>query len=83
MNGTANTQTMSKTKQEQQALIAQSRKQHHKKQIANKARVDAYITPESKAMLKQIKAKYDDVKNEGQAIDKAIALASEVLKQAE
>ena len=53
------------------------------KQIANKARVDAYITPESKAMLKQIKAKYDDVKNEGQAIDKAIALASEVLKQAE
>lgn len=74
---------MSKTKQEQQALIAQSRKQHHKKQLANKARLDAYITPESKAILKHIKAKYDDVRNEGQAIDKALALANEALTKQE
>ena len=83
MNSTANNHAMSKTKQEQQALTAQSRKQHHQKQLANKVRVDAYIMPESKAALKQIKAQFGEVKNEGQAIDKAIALASEALKNAE
>lgn len=80
MSSTVNTGTMSRTKQEQQALVAQSRKQHHQNQLANKTRVDAYITPESKAQLKHIKAMFSEVKNEGQAIDKAIALAGEAIK---
>lgn len=74
---------MSKTKQQQQALVAQSRKQHHQNQLVDKVRIDAYITPESKAQLKQIKALFGEVKNEGQAIDKAITLASEALKNAD
>lgn len=74
---------MSKTKQQQQALVAQSRKQHHQNQLVDKVRVDAYITPESKAALKKIKAMFGEVKNEGQAIDKVIILASEALKSAE
>ncbi len=80
MSNTVNKAATGKTKQ---ATSAQARKQHHKKQLVDKVRIDAYITPESKAALKKIKAQFGEVKNEGQAIDKAITLASEVLKQAE
>lgn len=66
---------MAQDKNERKASIAKARKAHHAAQTQDKKRVDAYIEEDTKAGLKVIKAKYSDVKNEGQAIDKAVELA--------
>ena len=67
---------MSKDKK---AAAALARKRHHTKQIGCKNRIDTYINPETKAGLLRIKTHFSDVKNEGQAIDKALGLALESL----
>ena len=74
---------MNHDKKDKKKANALARKTHHQKQINNKKRVDAYITPATKTGLLQIKAHFNDVKNEGQAIDKAVALAIEQLNNAE
>lgn len=61
--------------------IALARKNHHKKQMGCKNRIDTYINPETKAGLSTLKATFVEVKNEGQAIDKAVMLALESLDQ--
>ena len=63
--------------------VALARKNHHKKQMGCKKRIDTYITPETKLGLSTLKAIFGEVKNEGQAIDKAVSLALESLNQAD
>lgn len=66
---------MAQSKDERKASIAAARKANHQQQLATKKRVDAYVEENTKAGLKEIKASFDDVRNEGQAIDKAVELA--------
>ena len=56
-------------------MAALARKAHHKKQLASKVRVDTYVDPVTKEGLGRIKAYFSGVKNEGLAIDKAVAIA--------
>lgn len=70
---------MAQTKEDRKESIAKARKAHHEAQISEKKRLDAYVTPETKDGLKKIKAHFDDVKNEGQAVDKAVELALKTL----
>lgn len=71
--------TMTTTPNDRKKAVALARKTHHKKQLNENKRVDTYIKPETKAGLLRIKAHFSDVKNEGQAIDKALGLALESL----
>ncbi len=64
---------------ERKTQIAEARKAHHAAQIKDKKRLDAYIQPETKEGLKLIKARYADVKNEGQAVDRAVELALSII----
>lgn len=66
---------VAQNKEERKAAIAAARQANHAKQIAEKKRLDAYISPETKDGLKAIKARFSDVRNEGQAIDKAVKIA--------
>ncbi|MGB0894039.1 MAG: hypothetical protein ACPGUD_06485, partial [Parashewanella sp.] len=63
---------MAQSKEQRQAAINAARKANHEKMLASKKRVDAYVDPETKDGLKAIKAQFDEVRNEGQAIDKAV-----------
>ena len=66
---------MAQNNAERKASIAKAEAANRAANKMNKKRVDAYIKEDTKAGLKVIKAKYSDVKNEGQAIDKAVELA--------
>ncbi|KZX00056.1 hypothetical protein JL49_13235 [Pseudoalteromonas luteoviolacea] len=68
-------ETMAQSKDERKASIAAARKAHHEAQKKEKKRLDAYVEPTTKDGLKEIKASFSEVKNEGQAIDKAVQLA--------
>ncbi|KZN28535.1 hypothetical protein N480_10605 [Pseudoalteromonas luteoviolacea S2607] len=71
---------MAQSKDERKASIAAARKAHHEAQKKEKKRIDAYVEPATKDGLKEIKACFSDVKNEGQAIDKAVEVALSALK---
>ena len=71
---------MAQTKEQRKAAIAAARAANHEKQLATRKRVDAYVNEETKAGLREIKASFDDVRNEGQAIDKAVELALSTMK---
>ena len=66
---------MAQDKEQRRAAIAVARKNHHKSMIEKKKRVDAYVEESTKQGLAKIKSTYPDVKNEGQAIDRAVELA--------
>ncbi|MBQ4836024.1 hypothetical protein [Pseudoalteromonas luteoviolacea] len=72
---------MAQSKDERKASIAAARKAHHEAQKKEKKRLDAYVEPTTKDGLKEIKACFVDVKNEGQAIDRAVELALNVIKK--
>ncbi|USD64200.1 hypothetical protein [Vibrio sp. SCSIO 43136] len=72
---------MAQDKEERKKAIAKARKAHHASMIADKKRVDAYVDQSTKDGLKQLKSMFGDVKNEGQAIDKAVQLALESLRK--
>lgn len=65
---------VAQSKEQRKESIAIARSNHHNKKINTKKRVDAYVDPETKEGLKKIKKEYN-LKNEGEAIDKAIELA--------
>ena len=71
---------MKPTTKDRKAAIAKARQSHHAKQVETKERCDAYVLPETAAGLQAIKAKYPEVNNKGQAIDKAVSIAMEALK---
>lgn len=72
---------MAQTPEERKAAIAKARKAHHEAQTAEKKRLDTYVMPDTKDGLKTIKKHFDDVKNEGQAVDRAVELALKTLEQ--
>jgi len=69
------TNEVAQNSKQRQEAINKARAAHHKSQKATKKRLDAYVEETTKDTLKQIKAKFEDVKNEGQAVDKAAELA--------
>tara|TARA_Y100000780_G_scaffold186390_1_gene172916 strand:- start:20814 stop:21041 length:228 start_codon:yes stop_codon:yes gene_type:complete len=68
---------------DKKAAAALARKRHHTKQIGCKKRIDAYVNPETKAGLAALKAHLGEIKNEGQAIDHAVALALKSLDESQ
>ncbi|KZN58920.1 hypothetical protein N473_26245 [Pseudoalteromonas luteoviolacea CPMOR-1] len=74
-------ETMAQSKDERKASIAAARKAHHEAQKKEKKRIDAYVEPATKDGLKEIKACFSDVKNEGQAVDKAVELALTLIEK--
>ncbi|SHO57875.1 hypothetical protein [Vibrio quintilis] len=72
---------MAQTKEERKQAIAKARKAHHVAQTASKKRIDAYVKEETKEGLKEIKLLSDGVKNEGQAIDLAVQIALDTLRE--
>lgn len=74
---------LAQTSKQRKNAIAKARKAHHKAQTLEKKRLDAYVEEETKEGLKQIKAQFDDVNNEGQAVDKAVQIALETLDEKE
>lgn len=72
---------MAQDKNERKKAIAKARNAHHERMTAERKRVDAYVTPETKQSLKDIKKLVPDVRNEGQAIDEAVRIAMEQLKK--
>ncbi|TDE19262.1 hypothetical protein E1100_25725 [Vibrio owensii] len=75
------TELMAQDKEERKKAIAKARKAHHESMTAERKRVDAYVTSDTKQGLKDIKALVSDVRNEGQAIDEAVRIAMEHLKK--
>ena len=72
---------LAQTSKQRKDAIAKARKAHHKAQTLDKKRLDAYVTEDTKEGLKKIKAQFDDVKNEGQAVDKAVELAQQKMDE--
>lgn len=66
---------VAQSKEERQSSIASARLKHHQEQLKVKKRLDAYVLPETKETLKDIKKQYK-LKNEGEAVDKMAELAS-------
>ena len=77
------TNEVAQNSKQRQEAINKARAAHHKSQTATKKRLDAYVEEETKKGLKDIKAKFDDVKNEGQAVDKAVELAKKQINKKE
>jgi len=72
---------LAQTSKQRKDAIAKARKAHHKAQTLDKKRLDAYVEEGTKEGLKRIKAEFEDVKNEGQAVDKAVQIALETLEE--
>ena len=68
---------MAQSKDERKAAIAKAVAANRAANKKDKKRVDVYVQDSTKDGLKTIKATYPDVKNEGQAVDKAVQLALE------
>jgi len=72
---------MAQNKDERKAAIAKAVAANRAANKKDKKRVDVYVQDSTKDGLKKIKAKYPDVKNEGQAVDKAVEIALESFNQ--
>ena len=70
---------VAQTSKQRKDAIKKARAAHHKAQTEIKQRLDVYIEDETKDALKQIKAQFEDVKNEGQAVDKAVQIAIDTM----
>lgn len=66
---------MAQTKDERKSAIAKAVAANRAANKKDKKRVDVYVQDSTKNGLKEIKAKFSDVNNEGQAVDKAVSLA--------
>lgn len=64
---------VAQSKEERQQTIANARLKHHQDQLKTKKRLDAYVLPETKETLKDIKRQYK-LRNEGEAVDKMAEL---------
>ena len=64
---------VAQSKEERKRSIAEKRLKHHQDQLKTKKRLDAYVLPETKETLKDIKKQYK-LRNEGEAVDKMAEL---------
>ena len=64
---------VAQSKEERKRSVAKKRMEHHKSQLETKKRLDAYVLPETKDTLKDIKKRYK-LRNEGEAVDKMAKL---------
>tara|TARA_B100000929_G_C15385247_1_gene379249 strand:- start:57 stop:284 length:228 start_codon:yes stop_codon:yes gene_type:complete len=64
---------VAQSKEERQQTIANARLKYHQEQLKVKKRLDAYVLPETKETLKDIKKQYK-LRNEGEAVDKMAEL---------
>ena len=72
---------MAQNEDERRASIAKAVAANRAAKKKNKKRVDVYVHPQYKDGLKEIKSHFEDVKNEDQAVEKAIELALSVIKE--
>lgn len=71
---------MAQTKNQRKQAIAKARKEHHKAMTAEKKRLDTYVLAETKVGLNELKKMFPDIRNDGQAVDKAVEIAIRELK---
>ncbi|UTZ34950.1 hypothetical protein HB762_27185 (plasmid) [Vibrio campbellii] len=72
---------MAQDKETRKKAIAEARSAHHNTQLENNLkRLDTYVQEDTKTGLQEIKKMSAGVRNEGQAVDLAVKLALEVLR---